>query len=283
MHRSSSRSLTISLTLALALLLAACGGADDTTDGGDAAAADDDVETVEGDAAADLGVDLVEDGQLTFAMSGQYRPFNYYDESGDLVGFDVDMGNEIAERLGLEPNPVTGDFDALIAGLTSGRYDAIIGSMTATPEREEQVDFTEVYYVSGAQLFVDEGSEISSLDDLQDGTVGVTRGTTFEDYARDEGVGDVTTYPSDNQALTELESGRVDAVITNRLLGLFQIEEAGLDVVAVGDVLFDDTASIAVRKDTPELREAIDEALREAREDGAYARISEEWFGVDIG
>jgi polar amino acid transport system substrate-binding protein len=274
MHRSSRRTLVTALTLALALVLAAC--ADDDTTAADTAPDAD-------AAAADLGVDLVEEGQLTFAMSGQYRPFNYYDESGDLVGFDVDMGNEIAERLGLEPNPVTGDFDALIAGLTSGRYDAIIGSMSPTPEREEQVDFTDIYYLSGAQLFVAEGSDITSLDDLQDGTVGVTRGTTFEDFARDEGVGDVTTYPSDNQALTELASGRVDAVITNRLLGLFQIEEIGLDVVEVGDVLFDDPAAIAVRKDTPELRDAINDALREAREDGSYANISERWFGVDIG
>lgn len=292
-------------TLALALLLAACGGDDATDDAAvedadDAAAEEeqddgadeDDAEAAEEDDGADeqddAGVDtdafdLVEDGKLTFAMSGQYRPFNFYDEGGDLVGFDVDMGEAISESLGLEPNPVTGDFDALIAGLTSGRYDAIIGSMSPTPERAEVVDFTEIYYLSGAQLFVAEGSDITSIDDLADGVVGVTRGTTFEEFAEEqEGVADVTTYPSDNQALTELANGRVDAVITNRLLGLFQIEEIGVDVVAVGDVLFDDPAAIAVRQDSPELLEAIDDALAAAQADGRYAESSEKWFGVDI-
>ena len=271
MKRSSFRLLTLSLMVVALLLLAACGG--------DTAAPGDDAQ-----AGPALDVELVEDGKFTFAMSGQYRPFNYYDESGELTGFDVEMGNAISESLGLEPNPVTGDFDALIAGLTSGRYDAIIGSMSPTPEREEQVDFTDIYYLSGAQLFVRNDSDISSIDDLEGANVGVTRGTTFEDYAREqEGIADVTTYPSDNQALVELDTGRVDAVITNRLLGLYQIEEIGLeDLVTAGDVLFDDPAAIAVRKDTPELLEAINAALRAAQTDGTYAQISESWFGVDI-
>src|SRR5690606_37726607 len=77
--------------------------------------------------------DTVESGKLTFAMSGEYRPFNFYDEDNDLVGFDVEIGSEIADRLGLEPNPVTGPFNTLLAGLAGGRYDTIIGSMAATP------------------------------------------------------------------------------------------------------------------------------------------------------
>lgn len=228
-------------------------------------------------------VTTVEDGSFTCAMSGEYRPFNFFDDAGDLVGFDVDICSAIAAELGLEPAPVTGPFNTLLAGLQSDRYDAIVGSMSATDERREQVDFTEPYYETGAQLFVSEGSSITGVDDLDDATVGVALGTTFEEYARDlPGVSDVTTYQADVDALRDLEAGRVDAVITQGFMGLYLAKNADIGIVAVGDPLFPDVASIAVSKSNPELLAAVDEALVEIREDGTYSEISNEWFGEDL-
>ena len=83
---------------------------------------------------------LVNDGKLTFAMSGLLKPLNYK-ENEKLVGFDVEIGNEIAKRIGLEPNPVTNPWETILQGLRGEKYDAIIGSMTATEERAKQVDF----------------------------------------------------------------------------------------------------------------------------------------------
>jgi polar amino acid transport system substrate-binding protein len=227
--------------------------------------------------------ETVEPGKLTFAMSGEYRPFNFYDEDNKLVGFDVDMGNEIAERLGLEPNPVTGPFNTLLAGLVGGRYDTIIGSMAATEEREQQADFTQPYYSAGAQLFVAKDSTVKSADDLKSATVGVALGTTFEDFANDlDGVEKVTTYQSDIHALREVENGRLTAAITSAPLGLYQIQEAGLDVMPAGDELYPDEAAIPVAKGNKELLDAIDKALDDIKKDGTYAEISEKWFGRDI-
>ena len=236
-----------------------------------------------GSSEASSGYKLVNDGQLTFAMSGQYRPFNYFEKDGKLTGFDVDMGDEIAKKLGLKPNPVTGPFDSLVAGLSSKRYDVIIGSMSPTPARKKQVDFTNDYYVSGAQLFVKNDSPITSVKDLHNATVGVTLGTTFEDFAKTQpGVKNVKTYPSDNQALTELANGRLDAVITTKLLGLYQIKAANVQVKPVGNILFPDPAAIASRKDNSKLTAKVNEILVELKSDGTYAKLSNKWFGVDI-
>ncbi|WP_104129481.1 transporter substrate-binding domain-containing protein [Cryobacterium sp. N21] len=228
-------------------------------------------------------VTTVESGKLTCAMSGEYRPFNFYDETNTLVGFDVDICSAVAEELGLEAAPTTGAFNTLIAGLTSSRYDAIIGSMAVTDERKTQVDFSDSYYSTGAELFVGKDSSIQDVTDLQSATVGVALGTTFEEYAHTlEGVSDVTTYQADIDALRDLAAGRVDAVITQGFMGRYLAKNADLEVVAVGDVLYPDIAAIPVNKDTPELLAAINEALATMHEDGTYAAISIDWFGEDI-
>lgn len=262
-----TRRTALALTGSLVMLLAAgCGSGDSDSEGAPA-----------------RGYQLVEDGKLTFAMSGQYRPFNYFEDDGTLAGFDVELGNELAKRLDLKPNPVTGPFNSLVAGLKAKRYDLIVGSMSATDERKKQVDFTGEYYLSGAQLFVGKDSPVTSVDDLKDAKVGVVLGTTFEEYAKEQpGVAEVKTYSSDNEALTELGNGRIDAAITTKLLGLYQIKQTGIAIKPAGDILFPDPASIASQKGNPKLTAEVDKALEEIRNDGTYAELSEKWFGVDI-
>jgi polar amino acid transport system substrate-binding protein len=231
----------------------------------------------------DQQLDTVQSGSLTFAMSGQYRPFNYYNKANKLVGFDVEIGDEVSRRLGLKPNPVTGPFNTLLAGLVGGRYDAIIGSMADTPEREKQADFSKPYYSSGAELFVAKDSKLSSVKDLHDATVGVALGTTFEEYARKlAGVKKVSTYQADIQALREVENGRLDAAITSKLMGLYEIKQAGIAVKPVGDELYPDAAAIPVAKGNDKLLKAINKALADMKADGTYQKISEKWFGQDI-
>lgn len=225
----------------------------------------------------DLG--LIEPGTLTCAMSGEYRPFNYFESNQELVGFDVDICKAVAAELGVTAKPVSGSFDSLIAGVQAGRFDSVIGSLTPTDERKKAVDFTQVYYTSGAQLFVQPDSTVKSVSDLKDATVGVTLGTTFEDFAKEQpGVKTVKTYGSDIEALKDLESGRLDGVITQDLIGAYQIKNADLKVSAVGDRLFEDTAAIAVKKGNTALVDALDKALTTVKDDGMYEKLSDTWF-----
>lgn len=107
-----------------------------------------------------------EHGELSFAMSGGYPPFNYYNSENELTGFDVEIARAVCEKLGVEYKPVTTAWDGIIEGLRTNRYDGIWGSMAVTDERLKVVDFTDPYYISGAQLVVRKGSEIAGPQSL---------------------------------------------------------------------------------------------------------------------
>jgi polar amino acid transport system substrate-binding protein len=247
----------------VALALAACGG-------GSSSAKGDDLQTVQ-------------DGKFQCAMSGEYRPFNFYASDNELQGFDVEICRDIANQLGLEMSPVTGQFNTLIAGLKAHRFDAIVGSMSPTPERKKQVNFSAPYYQTGAQLFVAPDSTIGSVDSLHNATVGVALGTTFEEFAnKQKGIKTVRTYKADIDALKDLEAGRLDAVITQDTMGRYLIKNAHLKVKPAGPVLFPDTAAIAVAKDRSALLKEINKALTKVKQDGTYKNSSMKWFGTDI-
>lgn len=232
--------------------------------------------------ASSAAVQTIESGTFTCAMSGEYRPFNYYGDDSTLQGFDVDICTAIAEQLGLQPAPVTGAFNTLIAGLQANRYDAIVGSMAITDERKSVVDFSDPYYETGSQLFVQKDSDITSVDALEDATVGVALGTTFEAYARSlSGVSDVNTYQADIDALRDLEAGRLDAAITQSAMGAYLIKNADLKLAAAGGILAPDIAAIPVFKGNTALRDEINSALAAIHEDGTFADITTKWFGAE--
>lgn len=223
---------------------------------------------------------LVEDGKLTFASSGLYPPLNFK-KDGELTGFDVEVGTEIAKRIGLEPNPVTNPWETIIQGLKANKYDAIIGSMTATPERDKQVDFTEPYYLSGAQIFVAENSTVQTKEELKGKTIGVIQASTWKTMA-EELTDNVKSYPSDVNALQDLAAGRLDAVITDKIVGLNAKNEKGLPIKAVGELLNKDRISVAVNEGNQELVKKINKAIQSMIEDGTYEKISMKWFNENI-
>lgn len=223
-----------------------------------------------------------EKGEFTYAMSGLYKPFNYK-EGGELTGFDVEIGQEIARRMGMKANPVTNPWETLIQGLKAKKYDAIIGSMAITDDRLEQVDFSRPYYRSGAQIYVaEENDTIKSADDLKNKIIGVVKASTFRNVALEYTSEDkVIGYDSDVIALQDLPTGRVEAVITDKMVGVVAIKE-GLKIKEVGDLLWVDEMGIAVRKGDNDLLEKINQALKDMIEDGTYDTISKKWFDYNI-
>lgn len=106
--------------------------------------------------------------EIRIAMSGQYSPFSFANEQNQIVGFDASISEALAERLGVKVKIITTPFDGIIAGLLAKKYDAIIASMTITPERQRAVDFVGPYYHAGRTIVVKDDSSITSLDDLKD-------------------------------------------------------------------------------------------------------------------
>ncbi|MHB9105441.1 MAG: ABC transporter substrate-binding protein [Armatimonadota bacterium] len=219
---------------------------------------------------------------LKIAMSGQYPPFNYFDDENRLVGFDVDIASEVARRLGRPPKLITTAWDGIIAGLLAGKFDLIIGSMAITEERKKAVNFSDPYYISGAQLFVRKGSKILGKQDLRGTVVGVTLGTTYEQAVRKIKGTKVSTYDGVPDMYLEMDNKHIDGFVTDRLVGLYGITRAKRDFVPAGDPLYTEVIGIAMRRDHPELLAAVNEALAAMRDDGTYAEISTKWFGRDI-
>lgn len=222
-------------------------------------------------------------GVLRVAMTGMYPPFNFFDAKNRLVGFDVDVSKAVAKRLGLPPKLVTLKWSGIIAGLDAGRYDLIIGSMAITDRREKAVDFSTPYYVSGAQVFAAPGSKVARQGGLAGAVVGVNLGTTYEAALRKHHeVKSIRTYSGIPEILVDMKAGRLDAFVTDRLVGLWAAKERGIDIVPVGEPLYLERMGIAMQKHQPKLRAAVNAALAAMKKDGTYLRLSKKWFGRDI-
>lgn len=228
------------------------------------------------------GAELLGKGQLVAAMSGEFQPFSYRD-GNTLTGFDYDISAAIAKQMGLELDAKTGAFDTLIGGLKSNRYDVLIASMTPTADRKKQVDFTDGYYSSGATAFVAKDSSCTDVTKLDKPSIGVAAGTTYNDFLKGKPwVGKVRTFGSDVTALKDVGTGRLDAAVTDRLVGLYQINQAGLDLKQCGDPLYQEAPAFAVKKGSSKLAAQLDKALAAIKKDGTYAKISQKYFGQDI-
>lgn len=271
-------------------LLAACGSSGDSEE-----SATDTEETTEEASEeetdnADSGgatVTTIEEGKLTFGSSGLYRPFNFEDIDGNETGFEVELGEAIAKEMGLEPNPVfTQDFGALIEEVNSDRIDIIMGSLTITEERAEAVDFSNPYYTSGPIFYVHKDTDdIETWDDLEGKQVGVIASSVYEDTVLEHISEDqLSTYQSDTVALQDLAAGtdRLDMVLTDKIVGLVQIEENNLEIKMVGDLLFEEKIGAAVRKGNQELLDEFNRALEVVIENGTYEELSVKWFGENI-
>lgn len=221
---------------------------------------------------------------ISFAGSGGYPPFNFILDSGDVDGFDVDVAKEIAKRMGKELKYVTTSWDGIIEGLRAGRYDGILGSMGITDARLEIVDFSTPYYYSGPQLIVRKDSGISSIEDLdKSNNVALATGTTFADDAEKYGV-TPKFYEDDNQTLMELINGRVDGVLTDRIVGLNAMNKmkGGDKLTLAGSVLRTEKMGVAFKKNSP-LTAEVNKILEDMRTDGTMTAISNKWFpGQDI-
>lgn len=226
---------------------------------------------------------IKETKEMTFAMTGAYPPFNFINENGDLVGFDIDIANAIAQKMGVKAKPITTAWDGIISGLTGNRFDMIIGSMAVTPERQKKISFTDPYYIDGAQFFAKTGSKLKDIAELKDGRVGVVTGTTFHTYlSKMKNVKEILQFESDVDNIKSVEIGRAEGLVTGKLVGLYSANRYDVAIEPIGDPLYIETIAIAIRQEDKDLLIAVNKALKEIKEDGTYEKISKKWFGRNI-
>jgi His/Glu/Gln/Arg/opine family amino acid ABC transporter permease subunit len=222
------------------------------------------------------------------ALTGKYPPFSFYSPEGELAGFDVDVAKEIAGEMGRPVEFVTIEWDGILAGLLSGKFDAIIGSMAITPERRKKVNFSDPYYVSGAQLFIHEsGSDsIHSINECSGRSIGVGLGETYEHYLRSAFPGiNVISYRSTIDIFQDMENGRLAGFVTDKLVGLYQIKSGHWQFVPAGPLIYEERMGIPVKISNHSLLEEINQALSRIRISGRMDVLYGKWFGdtTEIG
>ena len=265
----------ISLLLALALcacLLAACGGGKNSGD-------------PTSDAPADLLAKIREKGSVTIAMEGTWGPWTYHDEADRLVGFDVEVGQKIAEKLGVEAEFIEGEWDGLLAGLEAGRYDIMINGVDITPERQQKYDFSTPYaYNRTAVIVRGDDDAIKTMEDLAGKNTANTISSTYAEVAEKYGAA-VTGVDDLNQTMELLLSGRIDATL-NAEVTFYDYMKAHPDAnIKIACIDPDETSvAIPMRKgdETASLLAAVNQALAELAAEGELTALSEKYFGTDI-
>jgi len=230
---------------------------------------------------------LVENGYLTYGTAASFPPFESK-ENAEPVGFDIDMGKQIAEYMGLRTKVLDIDFDGLIPALQGGRVDIINSAMYIKPERAAVVDFVP-YMKIGESLLgrTDSNVAISKLpDDLSGKTIAVTRGAIGEDYMNDfnadlnaKGLPPMTimALPNNQDALLAVQSGRADAFDTSTPGAAHTLSESGGKFKVLTTFALDTQIGIAIPKDKPELKAAIEAAVRRFIDSGKYNELVQKY------
>lgn len=266
--------LIVLLALALAVGLAACGDDDDDGGSGDSGATT--------AAAADLG--LLEPGRLQVASDIPYAPFEFTEPGSDeAIGFDVDLVKAIAATPGIgitDVEFIKQPFDTIILSVSQGRFDMSASSFSITPERAQQIDFSDPYFTANQSILVKTGSDIATLDDLQDQTIGAQRGTTGADLAATVQGAEVQRFELIDDAFNALAADRVDAVVNDFAVSAYAATQRD-DFEIAAQVPTDEGYGLVFSKDNPALRDAFNAGLAEIKENGTYDEIYREWFGED--
>lgn len=268
---------TIAVLGSLALLVGACGGSAGPSPASSVAASAPPTAT----AAAGLLGEVRARGVLRVANTQANPPFNYLNDKNQLVGFDVDIANEIAKRIGVPKVEFVGsNFASFIPGVQTNKFDIVIAGQTITEERKLQVGFSEPYEVNGVSIFVAEANAtIKAVDDLKGKRIGVTAGTTNEKFARTIAGAEVKTYENATLAMTDLGLGRVDAVLFSRFTGTYLAQQNNLKVKATPGFLTKEINAMSFRLNEPAFKAEVDRALASMIADGTLTRISTTWLG----
>lgn len=271
------------LILGLAVFAVGCGGSGDTPP----ADSQEPQEEASGgndqqEAASTLDA-IREKGVLVAGLDDSFAPMGFRDENNELVGFDIDMGAEIAKRMGIEIEWQPTDWDGVISALQTKRFDVIISGMTITPERAEQVNFTEPYVVAGVVALVKAGNDsIKTADDLAGKVVGIQGGSSGENVVSElEGLKDVKRYKQFPECLADLEIGRIDVGIVDVTVAAhFLALRPG--VFEIATPLNEEFFAIATRQEDTALLDELNRIIAEMKADGTLHEISMKWFGENV-
>jgi polar amino acid transport system substrate-binding protein len=230
----------------------------------------------DGGGSNDLGLNSA--GTLTVGSDIPYPPFESGRSQDTYTGYDIDLVNEIAKRLNVTPDYVDTSFDTIFRDLAQGKFDMVASATTITPERQQEVDFSQGYYETDQSLTTTDGSDIKSVDDLSGTTVGAQKATTGADYAENEtDAATVRTFAKIDDVFNALEAGQVDAVI-NDFSSSEDAVNAKPGLVIAQEIVTKEVYGLAFQKGDTQLEDGVNGALTDMKKDGTFTQIYKKWF-----
>lgn len=233
------------------------------------------------------GLALVrKEGKLKIAIDATYPPMEFEGADGKLQGFDIDVAEDLAKRIGVKSEFVVMNWDGILAGLHSERYDVIISSMNITPERQKKAKFVE--YAKMAQVYVSRAKEVISKESELAGKVVAVQADTTSFTAveamkkRGIKIADIKAFSSATDVFSALKSKHADVVIIDEPVGRYY---AKLDssFVVTGQALAAEPIGIAMRTNETSLHREVEKQVAAMKSDGTFAKISKKWFGQELG
>lgn len=235
--------------------------------------------TVSSALARDLAT-IQKSGTLQLATEGAFPPFNFF-QGSQLSGYEIDVAEAVAKKLGLRIEWKALAFDALISAVRQGRFDAAIASHGYSEERARSVDFTSPHYCSGGQIVARTGGP-SHVAALKDKVVVVQLATSYADaVTKLPGLKEAKTLPKDTDALSALLASRADAWVTDKFVAKTAVGKNS-DRLQRGEMVFTEKISFILGKGNPELRAALSKAVDDLRADGTLAALGQKWVAEDI-
>lgn len=220
---------------------------------------------------------------LRIATEGAYPPFNGVNASGQLVGFDVDIANALCKEMKANCVIVAQDWDGIIPALVANKYDAIIASMSITDERKQTIDFTNKYYSNYLAVIAPTGGA-KGPSDLNGKAVGAQRSTLASQWVEDNltGRANIKLYDTQTAAYADLQAGRLDAMVSDIYPAMDWLTTVSGFQLAGEKIDINDQIGIGLRKNQPELKDALNRAIEAIRANGVYAAINATYFSADI-
>ncbi|KRM94157.1 amino acid ABC transporter substrate-binding component [Lentilactobacillus senioris DSM 24302 = JCM 17472] len=262
MKKSNLKKLTalITATLAIVLVLAGCGKKQ----------------------SADS--ELVTPKTLTVGLEGTYAPYAYR-QNGKLQGFEVELGQQMAKKMGLKAKFIPTKWDSLIAGLGAKKFDVVLNNITVTPERKKQFIFSTPYIYSKSALILPKNSKITSVDQIKGKTFPEGTGTENSIQAKKFGANVIPSETFQN-TVALISQGRAQGTINSREAFLSWAKDNPKNNLKTMNISTDKIAASEIaamfNKNSPKLRTKANKALKELRADGTLARLSKKYFTADI-
>ena len=268
----------VALVLALGLAVAACGDDDDDDDGQEQEQTASEVQQFP----ADSTLGRIQDaGEIKIGVKYDVPPFGFQNpQSGEVEGFDVDLGRAIAEKLGVKPNFIEAISDNRIPFLEDGTVDIVLSTMTINAERDQEIDFSEPYYIAHGRILVPQDSDIAGVEDLAGKRVCTALGSTYEETLKKQAPkADLRLVDSYSECLELIQNGAVDAVSTDDVIltGMI-IQDDSLKLVEA-EPLTTEPYGVGIKDGDKQVQDFVNDVIAEYKSNGAWADAYQKWVG----